>query len=370
MRMLNTARALARRHEVDILIVTDHEDDGEVHPLREEFSTVRCVSRPVVQFYMNSLRGMASRKPLQTFYYRAGEAAAWLDRNADRYDLFFVNHVRTAEYVRSREEPKVIDLVDAISRNYEQASRYASGLWRFIYPIEARRLRRYEPRIVDDFDHTLITTDAGRGHLRREGAVGPITVVPNGVEEKLLSIDSQFEVGNERVAFLGKMDYAPNVDAVKYFVEEILPRIRRRTNCQFTVVGAPVDERIKRLADHSDVEVTGFVEDPSDYLIRARVVVAPLRFGAGIQNKILEAMALGRPVVTTPLGAEGIDAVDGEHLLVGNDAEDFATAVINLLSNAESASRIGHAARKLIQKHYRWEAVGKQIIEIVDDVLM
>lgn len=369
LRMFNIASLLGENHEVDLLIVTSNSSPDDVEILRERFNGVTVLQSSPARFYANALRGLASRMPLQTYYYRIREASKWLDAHGDRYDLYFCNHVRTAEYVRLRDTPKVIDLVDAISRNYAEARRYASGPWRLIYPLEARRLRRYEPRVVAEFDHALITTDADKRYIRCQRDVGPISVVPNGVRAELLEKDTTFELDNDRIVFLGKMDYEPNVDAVTYFADEILPLITAEAECQFTIVGAPVADRVQSLDARPGIEVTGFVDEPADYLSTARVVVAPLRFGAGIQNKVLEAMALGRTVVTTPLGAEGIRAVDGEHLVVADDRDAYAAAVVELLSNVDDARRIGTAARHLIEREYRWEHIAERLNRVVNQTL-
>lgn len=373
-RLFNTARILAEDHAVDLLIV-DKAPVGEdrVGPLSKTFREVELFTYPNYRFYLNTLRGLPSGAPLQTHYFQFGEVRDWVDRHVDEYDLVYCNHVRTTEYVRGRDIPKVVDLVDAISRNY--AERRVDMRWprRALYGVESTRLARYERTVVEDFDRTFITTAADERYVvddLPESDARTVRVMPNGVRTGLIDRDAHTNVEDNRLVFLGKMDYFPNEDAVVHFVEEVFPQIQAvRPDVEFVVVGASPSRQVSKLDAVSGVTVTGFVEDPGAQLARSAVVVAPLQYGAGLQNKILEAMALARPVVTTSLGAEGIDAEDGTHLLVADDSKLFAKTVVELLEDPDRREKIGAAARQLVEATYRWERIAPILKHTVREAL-
>lgn len=372
LRLYHTAKLLARDHDVELLIVDEGPPDEEaVDTLESSFSDVTTFTYPTYRFYLNAGRGVFSRRPLQAHYYWFRRVHRWIDDRIDQYDLLFCNHLRTAEYVRGRAVPKAIDLVDAMSRTYGSMSRELSGLQRAIYTLERRRLPEYERRLVEEFDVSFITSPVDKRHIESGWRAAPeLTVVPNGVDRQLLGRGPTTTEQSGTVVFLGKMDYFPNEDAVCYFVEEIFPAVRDAVpTATFRIVGMNPTETVRQLGDRPGVEVTGFVDEPTDYLIDADMVVAPLRHGAGIQNKILEAMALGKAVVTTPLGSEGIDGTDGTHFVVADSPGQFAEATTELLSNKRRRLEIGREAHELISREYRWETIAESLLNPVDDLL-
>lgn len=373
LRMFHTARLLATEHDVDILAV-DEEPVADVHinALEQQFRNVFTFTFPKYQFYLNTFPGIISRRPLQTHYFSTKELHRWVERNVDNYDLLYCNHVRTTEYARGYDMPKVVDLVDAISRNYEAATADASGLWRLIYPVEAHRLRRYEQQMVDEFDRSFVVSEADHRHISDGKKDSTFSVLPNGVREEIVERGPSptSPSGNPRIVFLGKMDYFPNEDAAVYFARDVFPQIRELlSKAEFIIVGTSPTERVEALGEEPGVTVTGFVDDPLDYLQDAHVVVAPMRHGAGLQNKILEAMGMGKPVVTTSLGLEGIDAEPGTHLLTADGADELATAVATLLNSERKRNDIGTAARALIEDVYTWKQVRPMILNEVTAAL-
>jgi sugar transferase (PEP-CTERM/EpsH1 system associated) len=373
LRLFNTAKILSKDHTVDLLIVDEAPiEQDRIDALQQEFNDVTLFSYPSYRFQLNTLPGVLSRRPLQTFYYSFEDVQRWTENHIDQYDLLYCNHVRTAEYARGFETPKVVDLVDAISRNYAEADKNASGLWRAIYPIESKRLLRYERQTVSAFDHSFIITDADKQYIEgNDGVLSSLSVVPNGVRPEILDRQSFDPAECKRqLVFLGKMDYSPNVDAATHFAEDIFPLVRQRyPEVEFVVVGIDPTKEVRQLADRPNIHVTGFVDDPIEYLNRARIVVAPMRTGAGLQNKVLESMGLGKPVVTTTLGAEGIDANDGEHLLTADTPATFSEAITSLLEDEDECERIGTQARQLVEREYSWPSIESQLLDPIEAIL-
>ena len=174
----------------------------------------------------------------------------------------------------------------------------------------------------------------------------------------------------DALAFVGVMDYLPNTDGVRWFCDEILPRIQeQRPGARLAIIGSRPTEEVLRLGEREGVRVTGYVDDPKDELAKASVSIAPLRIARGIQNKVLEAMAMGLPVVGTTSATQGVEATPGEHFLLADEAREFAEHVIRLLEAPDEALRLGAASRTFVEQNYDWERVLVPFDELIQKLL-
>lgn len=368
-RAFHTADLLSREHTVELLITArGGADDEAVAELRSRFAAVHTFDLSPLRSYANAVRGLFSRDPIQSHYFSLGSVDDWLDRNENRFDLLYGYHPRMAPYVCGREPATIVDLVDATSLNYERSAPLADGFDRLLYTVEAKRLARYERALVDRCDHTFITTAADRRHVDPGVTAEEFSVFTNGVDEELLRAETSppDAVESPSVVFVGSMDYFPNVDAVVAFAEEVFPTVREEfPDATFEIVGASPADRVQELAAADGVVVTGFVDDPTEYLRTADLVVAPLRAGAGIQNKVLEGMAAGRPVVATEVAAEGISADHGSEFAVAPFGDAYVDEVLRLLGAPDRRVEIGRRGRDYVQQNHTWEAVADQLIKPV-----
>ncbi len=369
-RIYNTAKTLSKNYEIDLLCLNEGRVESEyVDKLKEVFNEVICFSYHSLRFKWNALKGFFLKKSLQVSYYYFREVQKWMDDNYRRYGLIFCNHIRTVEYMRGIDCPKMVDLHDAISMNYALAATKAKGFWKIIYGLEGSRILPYEIETINRFDKSFIVSDRDRNYLIQRGArAKKIVTVPVAVKEEV--INRSFSVKQKyEIAFLGKMDYPPNTDAVLYFAKNVFPKLRKSDKkLKFIIIGANPPKIVSELIKIKGIEVTGFVEDPYEYIEASKVFVAPMRFGAGVQNKILEAMALKKPVVTTTLGAGGIKGREGEHFLVANEPEKMVEEILNLLEDGKRRRSIGEKARALVEEKYTWERIGKQFLKEIEEV--
>ena len=372
-RIYNICKILTQKHTVDLLSLNEGPIPADLlHHVAGMFNEVYSFPFQPIWFKLNTLKGILSHDSLQTYYFYFRKVQKWLDHNLSRYDLIFCFHIRMSRYLRyMTTKPRVIDFIDATSINYREAQEWARGIWRFVLPIENRRALAYELRMLNTFDKAFITSAYDKAYLERHAGrrFNNLIVIPNGVREDLLS-RPPVEDEEDWIVFLGKMDYAPNVDAVVYFANEVFPLVRPRLpEAKFVIVGASPAKEVLKLARISGILVTGYVKDPYKYLEKAKVVVAPLRFSAGIQNKILEAMALRKAVVTTTKGARGIAGRDGEHFWVADEPKDMAEKILKLLANPHLRKEIGENARRLAETSYRWDIIGEKLLAEIDKVL-
>jgi sugar transferase (PEP-CTERM/EpsH1 system associated) len=302
--------------------------------------------------------------PLQTLYFfdpRFRQEAETLLREQP-FDVVHVQLARMAPVVyRLSGIPKVIDLVDALSLNMARRARLQRGPQSWIAAHESRRLRRYERLLVQDYDQVVVSSSLDRVAI---GGCDNIHVVPNGVD---LETHRFVEQGRDihTLVFTGRLGYFPNADAAAWFAAEVFPLLRQEMpQVRFLVVGADPTSSVRRLGRCPGVEVVGLVPSVPDYLSRAAVAVAPMRSGSGVQNKVLEAFACGTPVVATPYALGGLEAADGEHLLVAQDARVFAEQVVRLLKDPLLARRLARNARQLVEEKYTWERTVGMLEEV------
>lgn len=368
-RVYYIGKILSQKYRVDLLCLNEGKEDlRAIEELEKVFSQVFIFSFPKIFFFLNAFLGFFSKNPLQVHYYYFITIQKWINKNIGNYDIVFCNHIRTTEYVKNHNIKKIIDFHDAISKNYKEIINITGGFKKIVYFIENKKLLNYELEILKKFDLALITSPVDRNYILKNYQEGDkdILVVPNGTKGELL--EREFEDKEENwITFLGKLDYPPNEDAVLYFSKEVFPKIKQKfNNLIFFIIGANPGLRILALKNNPSIIITGFLKDPYYYVERSKIVVAPLRVGTGIQNKVLEGMILEKTVVTTPTGASGIpEAKNNEHFIVisPKNPDEMADKIIELMENAEERKKIGDNAKKFILENYTWEKIGKILLE-------
>jgi len=369
-RMYYTAKALSKRHEVDLLVIDEEPvNQGAIDKLQDTFRNVQLFSYSRTSFYRNIVLNIGSKQPLQVSYFDFPEISNWVENNNSEYDLIYCYLVRAGQYAIGRECPCVVDFADALSKTYQQRARYHSAPKNILYRFESLRLRQYEKFLLENVEQTLVTTQSDQSAISGEQDVKRPAVVPNGVKPELLKKEPAKLGDGTDLVFLGKMDYFPNIDAATHFAKELFPDIKNEVpSATFTIVGSNPPKKVRNLGQYSGVRVTGYVDDPSEYLRNGDIVVVPLRYGSGIQNKVLEAMAVGKPVVTTPLAADGICGKHGRHFYVEELDVDFIRRIIDIFKNPESR-RVGRSGRELVESRYTWEEISPTILEHIGSLI-
>jgi sugar transferase (PEP-CTERM/EpsH1 system associated) len=368
-RSFNLLSYLSRRHEVYVASLIDDEQDLlHVAQLR------KCVRGFVYEFIgrklrpLLSTRGVLRGRSITVTYFYSWRLQRRIDALIDTvpFDCLFCFSSPMAEYVfrsrhatgRIRAALRVMDLIDIDSCKWRQYAHQAAFWKAWVYRLEATHLSEYEQRIARLFDHLFVVTERERRDFPDITEASRLRALANGVDLEFFTPQSQpiKQMAGTLLVFTGVMDYWPNVEGVTWFVHRILPQVQQSVpDARLYIVGNRPTPDVQRLARSKGVSVTGYVEDIRDYLAAASVCVAPLRMARGIQNKVLEAMAMGKPVVSTAQAFEGIEAVAGEDLVVAEGEEDFARAIVGLLRDTGRAERIGAHARACMEAHYRWD---------------
>jgi sugar transferase (PEP-CTERM/EpsH1 system associated) len=239
----------------------------------------------------------------------------------------------------------------------------ASWWQRPLLELEWRKMRRYEADTCRRADLTIAVSPTDRDLLAANAGGVEGHAIPTGVDADYFAPNGVAETAN-RLVFTGSMDWHPNDDAIRYFIETILPRVRREIpDVSLTVVGRNPGAGLRRLAEEAGVEVTGTVDDVRGYMASAAAYVVPLRIGGGTRLKIFEALAMGKAVVSTTIGAEGLPLVDGQHFVRADDPDAFAHAVVSLLRDTARRRALGEAGRQLVMERYSWPQVARDFAE-------
>ncbi len=359
-------RHLASRHRVWLLTYVRPGDAAGIAGLEAAGVTVRAVADPGTGKRMAQLRSLFSTRSYLGGWLHHAAMQHEIDRLLAEEDIDVVL-VEGSHLARFRFGGRIPVVLDEHNVEYEVLERTfrseRSPLRRGFAWLEYVKFRREERAAWRAASWIVVTSERERDLIRRAGCVTPSTSVPNGVDLEYLAPCPGSEP--DRLLFTGRISYRPNTDAVLHFVRRVLPLIRlRRPEASLTVVGAGAPVEVRRLAGPR-VELTGAVADVRPYWRRSAVVVAPIRFGGGTRLKIVEAMAMGRPVVSTSLGCEGLEVTPGEHLLVADSPPDFADAVVRLLEDAELREELGRRGRQLVEARYDWRRLSAGLERVI-----
>jgi sugar transferase (PEP-CTERM/EpsH1 system associated) len=367
---------LTRRHRVDLLTfasggadVTESAGDD----LRSYCSSVVVEKAPVRSLARRGVDTLLNARPDMALRLESPAMRASLRRLLAQhdYDVVQVEGIEMAPYaatVRGSGRGALLVFDDhnaeyllqkrAFTTDVRLPSRWLGAAYSL---VQWRKLVGYERRTCRGADRVVAVSEPDRQALERIAPGLQVTVIPNGVDLDFFRADlvaPHPDLGPSSLVFTGKMDYRPNVDAVLWFVDDVLPLIRKQQpEAHFWAVGQQPHERLQRLADHPGVTLTGRVPDVRPYISAAGAYVAPLRIGGGTRLKVLEALAMGQAIVSTRLGCDGFPLTDGREVRFADDAGDFADVVVALLRDRQQARALGLAGRKFVESHYGWDAL-------------
>jgi sugar transferase (PEP-CTERM/EpsH1 system associated) len=241
-----------------------------------------------------------------------------------------------------------------------------------MYRTEADRLARFEEEVAKAFNYSIVVSEKEARALRQRVSERPIAVIPNGVDLEYFSPSGEdsSSMHSPIIIFTGAMDYFPNIDAVRYFCQEIFPLIRKASPAaEFYIVGRKPTHQVRKLSRQPGVIVTGGVPDVRPYLAKAKVAVAPLRIARGIQNKVLEAMAMGLPVVGTSEVFEGVQATVADGIRIADDPKEFARTVLSLLEDPDLRHHCSLQSRSYVQRHHSWQDHGARLESLLHEMI-
>ena len=364
LRAYHLVRRLAQKHEVFLFCLSDgHVRGSDVDHLRQFCAHIEVVKLPRWKILFKLAGAIFSRAPFQVAYFHHASAQRRFDAAVERFkpEHIFCQLVRTSEYVRAHPAiPKTLDYMDTLSKGLERRTEMASPLLAPLFRAETRRLIRYENLMFDLFDHRVIISGQDLEyiyHPQRER----IRVIPNGVDME--HFQPRATVPTYDLVFTGNMNYPPNIDSVLYLAQHVLPLVRKaRPHTSLLISGVDPSPSVRDLARLDPlITVSGWVKDIRDSYASAALFVAPMQIGTGLQNKLLEAMAMRIPCITSPLANNAVGAVPGVSILVGSTPEEYAAHILRLLNDPEERARIAENGHRFIQSHFDWDRAAAEL---------
>jgi polysaccharide biosynthesis protein PslH len=350
---------LGRKHSVVVASLAHTEDElREGRPLSNHCERVIAEVLPNRTRWTQAAAALPTPTPSSVAYFWSRRLAQRIQEASakESFDAAIVHCAFVAQYVRHlRCDFRMLDYGDVDSGKWFDYARSRAFPLSIGYRFEAEKLRRYERQLTTEFDLCTATTLGELEEVRKLNSQVPSALIPKGVDLSYFHPRPQNPRDSAVLVFLGRMDYFPNIDGTLYFAEHIFPIIRRSVpQAQFRIVGSNPTPAIQRLAKLPGISVTGHVPDVRPYLQDAALAVAPLRIARGTQNKILEFLAMGVPVVTTPEAAKGVAASSGQHFLVAGTPDAFAGQVVRLLEDPELRETFSSAGRRPLAEAHSW----------------
>ncbi|MFC4291678.1 TIGR03087 family PEP-CTERM/XrtA system glycosyltransferase [Sphingorhabdus arenilitoris] len=343
----------------------DDRDMSFVAEMEPNFASVHAEKRVKPQ-WQAGLEALRSGRPISVESFASPSMANWVNSVLASRPIshIFVFSGQMAQYIPDDFAGRIImDFVDVDSAKFERYASEGGAFMRWVNRREGRLLAAFEHQVAARADASLFVSEAEAALFRQRSGLSADIVLPIGNGIDTISYDPLADIPRAKgvprgkiIMFTGQMDYRPNIEAVDDFARRAMPAIlQRHADAKFIIVGRSPTDAVKALANLPGVTVTGAVDDVRSWLTAAHVVAAPLRIARGIQNKVLEAMAMAKPVVASAAAAEGIEATDGVHFHVAANIGEEIEKICALLSDAEAAKRLGISARLHVQQHYSWD---------------
>lgn len=362
---------LSAHFDITLFTLADAEPDADHKAELGKFcSEIIYVKLSALARLHQTFLAFTRKQPLQVGFFRSSHLQHIIN---NRYienppDLIYCHLIRMTEYVRHLPVPKVLDYMDAFSLGMYRASANSKNIfWKSIYRIEAALCAHYERFVFPDFDGSTIISSQDQQALEILQH-DRVTVVSNGIDIDQFYFEQDLE-HKEQILFIGNLGYAPNVRAAQYLVHEIMPRLwKKRPNARLLLAGARPAPWLKRLRDPR-IELLGWVENIRDAYSKGSVFVAPLFTGSGMQNKILEAMAVGVPCISTEIVNDSILAKPNREILLAEKAESFVEHIIHLFDDEDYFRALSKNGRAFIEANFPWQKATQPLVSLLHNIL-
>ena len=356
-RLSQMLKLLCHTHHTDVICISHHHgSERSIKGLINGVANEKWFYVPRFKRYLNAAKTLLNDRPELDNHYWHRHVQRYIDSIAADYDVILCGSPAMAAYLRNHSDKNIyLDFTDSLTLNYEHATNVSHGLKRIWKRLNAKRMRKLEQRYREMFVNTAYISTRDRDYIGTD--TRKTCIVKNFVDMPAAALTCNHNPAGRDIVFVGKMNYGPNIEACRYFALEVFPKVKMAIpDAQFIIVGTSPTAEVRDLASASNgITVTGRVESPSEFYRSAAIVCAPMVSGSGLQNKILEAMAYGCAVVTTPIGAGGFTEVP-DSLALCNDSDTMANSCIDLLNTPARRAALGKDNRHFIDTHYSEQA--------------
>lgn len=366
LRAFNHIKYLSKNNKITLFALNDSKVNKEkaFQALQPYCRSINFFDLSKFSILFNVLLAFFIGKPLQTGYFFSRRAKKRINKiiSETKPDHLFCQLVRVAEYVKNQNIPKTLDYQDVFSKGVERRIHSSPFYLKPFLKLEYKRLLKYENKIFDYFDNKIIISEPDR-ELIPHPEKDKIVIVMNGVDTDFFKpIDRKKEYD---IVFTGNMGYPPNVNGVEFLVKQILPIVRRnKPEIKVLIAGASPDRKVIAVKS-KNIHITGWVEDIRDCYAKARIFIAPMQIGTGLQNKLLEAMAMKIPCISSHLANNALNAKSGKEIKIGDSAEEYAQHIIYLLDNKGKADEIALNGYNFVLNNYNWEKATEKLEKLM-----
>lgn len=360
--------ALSKKHKVILVCLSDRKiPEKHIQHVQALCHKVYVIRLNPMLIAWQLIKGVFSEKPFQCLYFYQKHAQQKINSIIEN-ELpahLFVQLIRTAEYAKPFSFiPSTLDYMDAFSSGMEKRKKGGIALFRKMVEWEAERLKQYESDIFKYFSNKCIISEQDR-ELIQHPEKEDITVIPNGVDLHFFSRKAEPKTQYD-VVFTGNMNYPPNIKAAAFLAQKIMPLLwKKMPNARLLIAGATPARTVRALAN-KNIHVSGWMDDIRDAYQQSRVFVAPMQIGTGLQNKLLEAMSMQLPCVTSQLANNALGAHENEEVLIGDDAQSYANHIFGLLNDEQRANKLALNARLFVENTYSWEKNGEKLTNLIE----
>lgn len=364
---------LSKRNEIILLSFVEKEEEKFIPEIKKYCYRIETVTLNHISSYLQMIFHFFSHIPFQVSYYKSLKMQKKIDviLEEEKPDIIHVQLIRIAPYLLDfNKVPKVVDMIDTLSLNMKYRFKYEKIFLKLLFFIEWKKTKKYEKEIYTRFNTTIVVSQIDKDAI--DPNYNNIVVNSNGVDVNYFSFVPFENREPDTLIFLGNMNYFPNIDAVSFFLKKIYPIIKKENpEVKFIICGTNPKSSILMLsASDKSIIVTGFIEDIRVYLNKSTILVCPIRCGSGIQNKILEAMSVGLPVITTEQVVNAINAKPYEEIIVSSeDPNEFANKTLQLLRDRSFQKKLSINGRRLMEKEYNWERSVKDLEQIYEKAI-
>jgi len=368
LRAYHQLKELNKKCTVVLCCLTDEKVSDEAkQKLSEISSSYHIFKLRKWRIALNLFFCLFTRKPFQVMYFYQRPVHRKIRRliELENPDHIYCQLLRTAEYAKEEYNyTKTIDYQDAFSKGVERRERLANWPFREIFASERRRLISYENIIFEYFEHKTIISDEDRRYIYHPGRKD-ISIITNGIDTDFFAPRPDARKKYDLV-FIGNMSYPPNIETAEYIVNEVRPVVlKHKPDLSILIAGSAPHNRVKALAKAKNVIVSGWVDDIREAYASARIFFAPMQIGTGLQNKLLEAMSMQIPCITSELANRSLRAENGHNILVGENPDDYSKYIGKLLEEPETGDKVGVAGREYVESRFSWAESVKQLIKLM-----
>ena len=353
-------------YNVDLFFIYENEEEYidflEKKEIQNIFNKIIPIKLTKFEKVKNLLKSILKQESLQENIYITANGKKKIADNLKEYEKIIISYIRMYKYVEQIEKYKILDYTDSLAYHYDKARFEAKGLWKLIYNYEYSKVKKLEKEVLKSVNKAMITSKIDRDYILERHINKKIEIFSQAIDEKLF--DYKKEEENNNIVFIGKLDYYPNEDAILYFINEVFPYIK---NYKLQIIGVNPTERIKKIiGDKENIELLGYVENPYQIIKNSKLMVAPIRIGGGIQNKILEGMALGKVVITFLDRIKPFENIINNQDIIGvNNTKEYID-ILNSICE-EKISYIEKNAQNYIKNNYTWKKIQENLKEYLEE---